>query len=360
MERSFRPIGSIDTNFNITHSQILRLPSDTLYGFAFNQKLFWEGKLLTNSIYNGKELIRINSFDSTGEMASIDKWAAYIKKDKNNHPFFPPFTDLQSFPFTGNTESKNSTFNYYLVESFIEEGQKYYRIGSMEFPKVNRSNDIKIQSIQRNYLIREFDFLPIEYEEGMQLLLDGDSGYQFMKYALSDYSFNIAFEDSDFTVEAIKGNPKLREYSPKKPTPLIPQDSLAPFWEITTLNGKRMNLNDLKGKLVLVDFFYKNCFPCIKALPQLQSLYTKYQSGGLEVIGMDPFDNEGEELPNFLKLKGITYPVALNVNSIVIEYKVSAYPTIYLIGKDGRIIFSQIGFGPGDQEDLEKIIISNL
>ena len=67
----------------------------------------------------------------------------------------------------------------------------------------------------------------------------------------------------------------------------------------------------LKGKLVLIDFFTKSCYPCMLALLGLQALHKKYKSKGLNVIGINIYDKKEDGIIPFLSKRGITYPVLL-------------------------------------------------
>ena len=121
-----------------------------------------------------------------------------------------------------------------------------------------------------------------------------------------------------------------------------------------------LSLADLKSRLVLVDFFYKSCYPCMLALPELRELHERYQNKGLNVIGINPVDTKEDAIENFLNKRGVSYPVLLEGKEVSSQYQVSGTPSIYLLDKDGKILFVQVGYGEGVKEMLEEIIINNL
>lgn len=98
----------------------------------------------------------------------------------------------------------------------------------------------------------------------------------------------------------------------------------------------------------------------MQALPALQALHMKYKDHGLIIVGIDPYDNKEDDIAAFLAKRGVTYTVLLEGKEVVKEYRVSAYPTIYLIDKNGNILFIQEGYGKGTEEALEEVIRENL
>lgn len=122
--------------------------------------------------------------------------------------------------------------------------------------------------------------------------------------------------------------------------------SIAPTFVLPGLDQDTIRLGDYKGKVVLLDFWYMSCRPCIKALPHLDELSQTYKDRGVEVIGIDSPDNPKrlEQLSDFVLKKGITYPTAVGDFAVDSLYNVRLYPTLYLINQKGEIAYSQFGF----------------
>ena len=83
---------------------------------------------------------------------------------------------------------------------------------------------------------------------------------------------------------------------------------------LNTENGKAINLADLRGKVVLIDFWTYSCINCIRTLPYVQSWYQKYQDDGFVVIGVHTpeflFEHKKDNVLNAIKKYDLTYPVA--------------------------------------------------
>ena len=92
----------------------------------------------------------------------------------------------------------------------------------------------------------------------------------------------------------------------------------------------------------------------------LQSLHEKYGDRGFKLIGIDPIDSLEEGIAEFLEKRGVSYTVVLGGKDLAKTYRVSGYPTVYLIDQKGKIIFSQVGYGDDAKEKLEKVILNHL
>ena len=138
---------------------------------------------------------------------------------------------------------------------------------------------------------------------------------------------------------------------------LLKKKTIPPDFTLKTIDKDTISLHELRGKVVIIDFWYMACHPCIKALPHLQSLYEKYEKDGLIVIGINPFDSGRiEKLPEFLKFNNVQYPVLISDRELPKIYNVSGYPTIYILNKKGEIVYSELGYDEGDELEWEKII----
>ncbi len=117
-------------------------------------------------------------------------------------------------------------------------------------------------------------------------------------------------------------------------------------------------LSELKGHVVLVDFWATWCGPCRMSIPELVSIYKKYKDQGLIVIGVS-VDDAGTQaqIPAAEKELGINYPVVLasDLQGDVASYSTGSIPSLYMIDKMGKIRVQQDGYDPnGNVEDQVK------
>ena len=124
-------------------------------------------------------------------------------------------------------------------------------------------------------------------------------------------------------------------------------------------NSKSLRLSDLRGKVVLVDFWTYSCINCIRTLPYLIAWDERYREEGLVIIGVHTpefsFEKAGESVQKAMTKFGIRYPVALDNDSKTWKAYANQYwPHKYLIDAEGNIRYEQIG--EGGYPEMEKVI----
>jgi thiol-disulfide isomerase/thioredoxin len=125
------------------------------------------------------------------------------------------------------------------------------------------------------------------------------------------------------------------------------------------INSKPLTGKQLKGKVVLVDFWTYSCINCLRALPYIRAWADKYKDDGLVVIGVHSpeFDFEGQtaNVQKAVQKFGITYPVALDSNHAIWDAFHNEYwPAHYFIDATGKVRFEH--FGEGNYEQSERWI----
>ena len=135
------------------------------------------------------------------------------------------------------------------------------------------------------------------------------------------------------------------------------QENAPDFTGINTwFNSKPLSMADLRGKVVLVDFWTYGCINCVNTLPHVTDLYAKYKDRGLVVVGVHtpefPFERSASNVQAALKRHGITYPVAQDNDSRTWNaYRNRYWPAQYIIDQTGKIVFQHEGEGSYDQID---------
>ncbi|MEK6397873.1 MAG: thioredoxin family protein [Terriglobus sp.] len=129
------------------------------------------------------------------------------------------------------------------------------------------------------------------------------------------------------------------------------------------INSKPLTAKDLKGKVVLVDFWDYSCINCIRAIPYIRAWADKYKSSGLVVIGVHSPEFDEEKLrPNVEKAVqrfGITYPVAIDSNyAIWTGFHNQYWPAHYFIDAKGKVRFEHFGEGEYDKSEqwIQKLL----
>jgi thiol-disulfide isomerase/thioredoxin len=123
-----------------------------------------------------------------------------------------------------------------------------------------------------------------------------------------------------------------------------PSFSFAPDFTLRTLDGREITLSELRGEVVLLDFWATWCGPCRESIPHLIRLYKTYQKKGFEVIGINMDKRELETVRQFAMSMDIPYPVVISLEKVERDYGVTSLPSVILIDKKGRIRGKYRGF----------------
>ncbi|MBI2917397.1 MAG: redoxin domain-containing protein [Chloroflexi bacterium] len=133
----------------------------------------------------------------------------------------------------------------------------------------------------------------------------------------------------------------------------IRQGPARPF-SLTLMDGRPLALEELKGKVVMVDFWASWCIPCRQEAPELEKAYQKYRQRGVEFVGVAIWDSRSEVL-RFMQKYGVDYPVALDEKGVAaIDYGVTGIPEKYFISRDGRLLRKFIG--PSSEGQLSSVL----
>jgi thiol-disulfide isomerase/thioredoxin len=129
------------------------------------------------------------------------------------------------------------------------------------------------------------------------------------------------------------------------------------------LNSAPLRMSELRGKVVMVNFWTYGCYNCINTLPHVKKLHAKYKDKGLVIVGVHtpefPFEKSLSNVQAALKRHGIEYPVAQDNDSATwTAYRNRYWPAQYIVDQSGKIVYTHAGEGAYDE--IEKTIESLL
>ena len=359
MEERMKYMSGNDTTLVRYTCDFRKMPDDTIFGKAFNSfEEYFESGNSYHYLYTGKE--KVSYGDSTGTIQSCDLWAEDIIRGRHNRTFYTALANKSSYPLPNEEGLADSTYSYSLSETRLD-GKPCYLVDILGPVDDEPDTVFGMQTLRYeiNLWIDKKDYLPIQYSIAFDVLEQQDTMYQYNEFKLLAFDPNV--DESKLTLASIPENIVLKDYEPYEDPEPLAEGTPAPEWSLPTLAGDTIRLADLKGKVVLLDFFYKSCAPCCAALPVLQSLHEKYEDKGFMMIGIDPIDDpEKDEMADFLAKRGITYTILFSERELSDTYRIAGYPTLYFLDREGRIAKMHRGFGNGMEEELEADLIELL
>ena len=225
----------------------------------------------------------------------------------------------------------------------------------IEFP----SND-KGQKITNSYIFDKKSLTP----EWSMMKIESPENIYFDELKFSDFKYdsvdkNILLERQE---KILSANPVerngLNSETARLEAMLHSGDTPSGFTGKYYSSGENFTLQDYFGKnVIIIDFWYTHCPPCVKAMPYLSQLSKKYKDKGLKIFGLNSVDNQKrskKNLEKFLKNRSIDYDIIMIEPEVDVQYKINGYPSMYLIDKSGKISYVELGFNEKKYKELVK------
>ena len=143
------------------------------------------------------------------------------------------------------------------------------------------------------------------------------------------------------------------------PGPAAPQiGHYAPNATLLDLSNRQVDINSLRGKVVVLNFWYVACEPCLYEMPALEKAYLTYSGKGVVVVGVNISD-DAQTISTFIQRLGITYPILRDVGErVALQYQLTATHTSFILDRQGVIRYKQVG--PFDTPTLDHDVTALL
>jgi thiol-disulfide isomerase/thioredoxin len=136
----------------------------------------------------------------------------------------------------------------------------------------------------------------------------------------------------------------------------ITPGALAPGFQLHSAASTDLSLSDLKGQVVLINFWASWCGPCRQEMPILEQLYKKYKAAGFTLLGVNVEPKSGDA-EGFLKSTPVSFPILFDPDSKVSRlYEVSGMPSTVILDRSGKVRYIHHGYKPGEESEyLDQI-----
>ncbi len=130
----------------------------------------------------------------------------------------------------------------------------------------------------------------------------------------------------------------------------------APDFSLQSLDGSTVRLSDLKGQVVLINFWATWCAPCREEMPLLDAIYQKYNRLGVELLGIN-VEDDASGAQKYLNETPVTFPILFDPDGRVSkQYQVKAMPSTILVDRHGNVRHIHYGYKPGYENDYQDQI----
>ena len=144
------------------------------------------------------------------------------------------------------------------------------------------------------------------------------------------------------------------------PAPAASSGSPAAAFQLPAAVGDPVSLADLKGQVVLINFWASWCGPCRQEMPVLDQLYRKYKPAGFTLLGVNVEPKSADAL-GFLKATPVSFPILFDTQSKVSTlYEVAGMPSTVIVDRKGTVRYVHQGYKPGDESQYQDQIRSLL
>lgn len=203
------------------------------------------------------------------------------------------------------------------------------------------------------------------YDEQLQKINPAD----FMKIMMSSEYIPEPYLDEKKNVKAFvmrKATPEEKEMMAKMQQGGMGQEQEKSEWigtkatdfSLENIKGKKYTLSELSGKVVVLNFWFIACQPCIMEMPDLNELVTEFKDK--EVVFIAIALNTKKELKKFLRKTKFNYSIIEDGQVMANSYHVKGYPTNIILDKSGVIQFVSTGVGPNNKTNLQREINKQL
>jgi DsbE subfamily thiol:disulfide oxidoreductase len=137
--------------------------------------------------------------------------------------------------------------------------------------------------------------------------------------------------------------------------PAVADDApMAPDITLASRSGKNMRLAEMRGEVILLNFWASWCGPCREEMPKLEALHQKYKDLGVRIVGINLDSEKGLSEP-LLQSTGVSFTILYDpTGSAGEKFGVSAMPSTFIIDRDGKIRYHHKGYQSGYEKTYEE------
>ena len=222
--------------------------------------------------------------------------------------------------------------------------------------KVEKEDEARLGQMQINPMMMEIymaDGSTVEKNQMMQLFMGGKHTPDLYIDA-NDKPVAMVMRDATPEEQAeMKAQMEAQMAARNAPSNL--KGNPAPDFSVEDISGKKYSLAELKDKVIVLNFWFIQCQPCVMEMPELNKLVEEYKGKDVVFLAISGMDSK-EAIEEFLTEKEFNYNIVASGGQVAQKYGVRGFPTSIIIDKKGVVVAEHSGFAPGLKETLSKEI----
>jgi peroxiredoxin len=331
-----RKDGSADTTVAFNQEKFLKRADDKLYGYVYRIEIDYKTeKFHTVDLYNEEGLTILSMIDSTffpKEGTSVEYSRSligslkFLKDRYNKQPFRTTMLKDTIINNVANSHLVAKVYDTLDNNEHLYSYRSYYIEKQTGLPSL-----VTIEGrYKNNGLVSDY------YDETKYL------NYNLDELDLATANFNV---------------PKTFKPREKQSAPLdlLAVGTTAPDWTLYDANGKKLSLSELKGKVVLLDFYFIGCSGCMASIIPLNTIFEKFRNQDLIIASLTERDSKDAVL-DFEKRYKVKFTGYINAADVVKSYHVTAFPTYYFIDKVGKVGNVFVGVSDDFEEKVTSVV----
>ncbi|MFK7885851.1 MAG: TlpA disulfide reductase family protein [Gammaproteobacteria bacterium] len=130
----------------------------------------------------------------------------------------------------------------------------------------------------------------------------------------------------------------------------------APDFTLKSASGENIKLSELRGQVVMINFWASWCGPCRQEMPLLDEIHARYSPMGFTMLGVN-VEKDSAKAKALLKDLPVDFPILFDkTNQVSKDYDVVAMPSTVIVDRDGNIRYIHRGYKPGDENAYQDMI----
>ena len=142
----------------------------------------------------------------------------------------------------------------------------------------------------------------------------------------------------------------------------VPSGAPAPDFALPARSGGDMRLSELKGQVVMINFWATWCGPCRQEMPLLEQIHAKYEPLGFTLLGVNVEEDSAAAkawLENMSGTFSVTFPILFDTkNGVAEQFGVEGMPSSVFVDREGKVRYVHRGYKPGDEAEYAEMIRS--